>query len=58
MRETKGEAVSSTEVLNNLFTCLQNAAERRLLKAAGGNLFWSSVQNHHEKQRTAEGVNS
>ena len=41
MRETKGEAVSATELLNNWFTCLQNAAERPLLKGGGeGNLFW------------------
>ena len=43
VREPQGEKVSATELFNNLFTHLQNAAERRRLKAAVGNLFVGKV---------------
>ena len=39
VREPQGEKVSATELFNDLFTHLQNAAERRRLKAAVENLF-------------------
>ena len=44
MRETQGGRVSATELLNKLFTHLQNAAERRRLKAAEGNVLGSIVE--------------
>ena len=48
MRETKGEAVSATELLNNRFTCLQNSAVSNCQRgpAARKGLGEVSCKNH------------
>ena len=52
MRETKGEAVSATELLNNRFTCLQNAAAAS--SAAKNGFVGSSMQTTMEANRGVE----
>ena len=47
MRETQGEAVSATELFNNLFTCLQNAAVAQLHTRQGNGFLGSIVESHH-----------
>ena len=47
MRETNGEAVSATELLNNLFTCLQSTAAEN---GGGKPVLGYSVHNHHESK--------
>ena len=55
MRETKGEAVSATEWLNNLFNCLQDgtAAQSRQ-KAAEENVLGSIMRTAMETNHRAE----
>ena len=56
MRETKGEAVSATEWLNNRFTCLQNSAVtgcKRGKKVGLGEVSWRTTM---EKQNDSDSI--
>ena len=59
MRETQGERVSATELLNRLFTCLQNAAVtgcKRGKKVGLGEVSWRTTMESKSRKVESQRV--